>query len=131
MASPEKVPANDAVERMNDADVVAAVLAKFKTTRHGMTATGEVWDEYHEACEPENISRILESLTATRTALAAAAERERVAQAEAAHWQQRWTALCRMHVAASVGLEPSRTDVANAAPMDALTDGATARATRV
>ncbi|WP_292443253.1 hypothetical protein [Methylibium sp.] len=101
---------------MSDADAVAAVLAKFRTTPHGLNAVGDVWDEYQEACEPENIARILATLTATQTELAAAMERERVAQAEAVHWQQRWAALRRMHVAASGGLDPTRTVVANAAP---------------
>ena len=118
MSSGKKVPAQGPTERMNDADVVAAVLAKFRTTPHGLNATGDVWDEYQEACEPEVIARILSVLSATRAELAAAVEREKVAQAEAAHWQQRWTALRRLHLAVPVGLDPSRTHVANGDPVD-------------
>lgn len=103
MASPKNVGAAQPAQGMSDADLVAAVLAKFRTTPHGMNAPGDVWDEYQEACEPENIARILVALSAARAELAAAVEREKTAKAEAAHWQQRWSALRRMHVAGSTG----------------------------
>lgn len=43
-------------------------------------------------------------------------------------WRQRWAALCRMEVAASVGLDLSRIHVTNANDMDAVTDAARAGA---